>query len=246
MSVGYCEPEDVRRVLREASFDGALGQDSEIVDDAILGQTQMLRRRTRRHWYDSGGAASDLVSTSPRSVGNIRLNVPSSPHRQDRQLFRGETGVRYPATYSGPYARVRLSHYDVDSLTALQVRDSDGGVEDWVASGDYTAGRGGDYYLHTSSDDEGRSHLYIRGASIGPRVDYQDLLTVGYDYGRDGVPETIRRATALLATEELVLDEDAKTAIPDQGQLVSLESKADQFHKRAMAKLEPYLEAPVA
>lgn len=243
---GYCERDDVRRVLREASFGGDLGQDPEIVDDAIEGQTDWLQRRTHRHWFDSSaGASQDPVPTSARPVTDITLDVPSSPHRQDRQLFSSEQGVRYPVTTAGPYAKVRLPHYDVQSLSALEVRDHAGGVTDWVATANKTEGRGEDFYLLTEGDHD-TSYLFIRARNIGPRVDYGDLLTVDYDYGTDGVPESIRRSTALRAAAELVLDDDAQIGIPDSGQLVQLESKADQYRKKAMELLGPYLETPVA
>lgn len=244
MPTGYCERDDVRRVLREASFNGDLGQDGQIVDDAIAGQTEWLRKRTRRHWFDTSGGTT-LVPTSTRSVTNITLDVPSSPHRQDRQLLRSDQGVRYPVTHAGRYVKVRLPHYDVSSLTTLDVRQTDGDVEDWVAAGDKTQGRGDDYYLLTDGDT-GASHLYLNASSIGARIDFGDLLTLDYDYGVDGVPETVRRATALRAAAELVLDDDAAVGIPDNGQLVAAESKADKFRKQADRLLQPYLETPIA
>lgn len=249
MAEGYCEQADVRRALQEASFDGAIGQDGEIADDAIVGLTQWLRRRTRRHWYDSGGGTT-LVPTSARSVSEIRLDVPSSPHSQRGQLFSSHRHFRYPVTKSGHYARIRLPHYDVDSLNTLEVRDRGGDVTDWVSSSDFDSGRGNDYYLHTEGDEYKTSYLYIRANSIGPRTDFDDLLTVGYDYGTDAQDdewETVRRSVAMLAAADIALDEDVQAMVPDNGQMVNAQTKAERYVQRAMDRgLSTYFESPIA
>jgi len=241
---GYCEVDDVGSVLQSdlAGANPATGE----VEDAILGQTNWIRRRTNRHWYDSSGSTAGLIPTSPRSVSEIRLDVPSGPHAQDRQIRRGESATRYPTTVAGPYAKIRLPHYDVQELTRLEVRDRDGGVTDWVAASDKVAGRGEDYYLGTETDERGTSHLYVRAASIGPRIDYSELLTLAYDYGRDGVTETVRRAVALRAAAELVIDDEFEAALPNDTPAVNVQTKADQYQSRADELLDPYLEMPIA
>jgi len=247
--VGYCEREDVRRALQDASFTGDIGQEPEIVDDAIIGLTQWLRRRTRRHWYDSGGGTT-LVPTGPRSVSGIHLDVPSSPHRQDNQLHHGDNSDwRYPVTQAGPYAKVRLPHADVESLTTLEVRDRDGGVTDWTAAADKTKGRGEDYYLHTEGDEWRTSYLYVRASSIGGRIDFGDLLTVGYDYGTDQQDRdwaTVRRSVAMLAAADIALDEDVQSSVPDNGQLINVQTKAERYVQRALDRgLREYFEVGV-
>lgn len=243
MPTGYCEPEDVAGVLQEGDrpFSGSPSE-SEAAS-AITGLTEYLRRKTGHHWYEPS-AQTDLVPSTTRSQSTVRLDVPSSPHRQDRQLFRAEQGVRYPVTHAGPYARIRLPHHDVQSVTTLAVRDRAGGVTDWVAASDKVAGRGDDYYVLADSET-GRSHLYIRAASIGPRVDFGDLLTVGYDYGTE-ITDTIRTGVAHLAAAALVLDDDVEAAVPDDGQLVAVETKADRHINEAMRRLGPFFERPVA
>ncbi|PSP80170.1 hypothetical protein BRC81_02980 [Halobacteriales archaeon QS_1_68_20] len=246
--VGYCEREDVKRALQEAELSGALGQEPAIVDDAIRAISAWLRRRTRRHWYDSGGSGT-LVGASARSVSTQRLDVPSSPHRQDRQLHRDAQGVRYPVTHAGPYARIQLPHYDVQSLTTLEVRDRGGGVTDWTAASDKVEGRGEDYYLLTEGDEFRTSYLYLRATSIGARVDFDDLLTVGYDYGTDAQStawDSVRHAVANLAGADLAVDDDVKTAIPNDGQLIAVETRADRMINRALRVLGDYFETPVA
>lgn len=249
--VGYCESEDVRTALQEssASFgEGPLGTD--IVKDAIIGISQWFARDLNAHWYDAGSTLSDPVASSARTATDVRLDVPSSPHRQDRQLFREEMGVRYPTTRNGPYARIPLPHRHVQTLTKLEVRDRGGGVEDWVAASDKVEGRGEDYYVQARGQNSyGRTYLYVRGDSIGPRVDYGGLLTAEYDYGLDWSTtkwEDVRRGIAQLAAADVVSDDDVLSAIPDDGQLIGIDTQVQQLVDRAMRKLEPYMEAPVA
>jgi hypothetical protein len=243
MSDGFCDVTDVSAVLQD-DFAGA-NPGTDEVEAAIVGQTQWIRRQTSRHFFDTSGGGT-LTPSGPRSVSGIRLDVPASPHSQDRQITQGETGVRYPVSLAGPYARVRLPHYDVQALTALEVRDADGGVTDWIADPDKTSGRGGDYYLQTANDDIGDSHLYVRASSLGSRVDFTDLLTLAYEYGRDPIPDTIRRVTALRAAAELVIADEFESALPNDTPAISAQSKADEYRETAENLLEPFHEVPIA
>lgn len=243
VGIGYCEPEDVRKALQERDLSADLGV--EFVEPAILGQSEWLRKQTQRHWYDSTAAESDVVATAPMSATNIRLDVPSAPHVQDRQLLSDEIGARYPRTTAGRYAKVRLPHHHVEALSALHVRGRDGDAEDWTTAPDMAEGRGEDYYLETT-ELGGESYLFVHAASVGPRVDYGDLLTVDYEFGHDGISDTVRRGVALLAAADVVLDDDADVAIPSDGQLVGLDTKADKMRKEAHRLLKPYKGVPVA
>jgi len=244
---GYCNLDDVRRVLQESEFSGAFDQDPLIVEQAITSQSEATREFTDRHWYDPGAGADAVVATEPLSAVDMRVDVPSSPHPQDRQLFVHER-ERYPVTTDGPYARVRLPHCAVSSLTALRVRDHSGDVTDWVSDDEHEEERGEDFYLSTPTDGgkAGRSYLYIRAAALPAVTNYRGLLTLEYDYGRDAIPDSVRRATAFLAAHELVIDDEEVTSIPDNGQLVNVQTKADQFKDRALTLLDPYLSGNVA
>jgi hypothetical protein len=243
---GYAEVSDVGSVLQD-DFAGANPTDAE-VEAAIAGLTQWARRKTRHHFYDSGGTNSDLIPTGPRTVDTIQLDVPNSPHAQDRQIRREESDIRYPVTRAGQYARVRLPHYGVETLAKLEVRHRDGSVTDWVATSDKQSGRGEDYYLQTEGDEFKRSYLYLHAGSIGPRVDYEDLLTLSYSYGLDQQSQSwdsVRRGVATLAAADIVLDDDIQGAIPDDGQLVPVNTKADKLLNRGMKLLGSYIAAPI-
>lgn len=240
---GYCEPDAVRTALQETSLDGPINE--SIVTDEIVAVSSWLRKQSGRHWYDSTGADADTVPTTARDASTVRLDVPSSPHAQRDQIHRHDRGVRYPVTQDGPYARLPLPHGYVDTLNSLAIRDRAGDVEDWVASAEYDEGRGGDYYVQTEDLERyGRSYLYVRAAAIGARRDYDGLVTAGYQYGLDEQDQSwqdVRRGVALLAAAATVVDDDILTAIPDQGQLIGVETEAERLMDRGMSYLEPYI-----
>lgn len=247
MPDGYCEVEDVRTAAQEANLSGAF--DTQYIEPAIEGISDWLRKQSGRHWYDSSGAASDLVPTTAETASNVRLDVPSSPHTQRDQLYREEPGIRYPVTTHGPYARLPLPHAFVETVTTLEVRDRDGDVTDWVASSDYVQGRGEDYYvLEEDREGHGRSYLYVRAASIGARWDWRGLVTAAYDYGLDAASEgwqDVRQGVANLAAAQVVTDDNVLTSIPDDGQLVGVDTQYDQHVAAAIGEawshLAPYL-----
>ena len=244
MSTGYCETDDVRKALQESELTGPTN--TTIVEAAITAVSRWFARATNGHWYDSTAASEDLVDTSNASTGDVRLDVPSSPHRQDRQLFRDTQGVRYPVTRNGPYAKIPLPHPYVETVTKLDVRGRGGGVEDWVAANDKAEGRGEDYYVARKGQHSyGRTYLYIRATSIGARVDYGGLLTLAYDYGldyQDAPWEDVQRGIANLAAAE-VLDEDGViTQIPDNARLAGVDTQHQNLINTANQFLKPYLE----
>jgi len=247
MDDGYCTTDDVRRVLQDAELVGAFDADPRIVNQAITAQSETTREFTERHWYNPDSVDSDLVANSPLTASEQRLDVPSSPAPQDRQILNADR-KRYPVSTDGPYTRLRLPHCAVDSLTALRVRDRGGGVTDWTADPEYVEGRGEDYYLSTPTDGSkaGRSYLYVRARTLPPLTNYRGAVTVDYEYGRAEIPDSVRRATAFLAAHELVIDDDEQVGIPDNGQLVNVETQADQFQDRALTLLDPYLIDDVA
>lgn len=249
MVEGFCETDDVADALQEDSNFPGSPTTSE-VEAAIEPISDWFARETNGYWYDSGGQASDLVPTSATSVTHVRKDVPSSPHRQDRQLLVSEQGIRYPTTRNGPYARIQLPHRYVTSLDALNVRDRDGGVTDWVADSDIDSGRGNDYYLQQRGQQSyGRTYLYVRASTIGPRTDFGELLDIDYTYGLDAQTTEwtdVRRGIAHLAAAGLLIDDDVQAAIPDDGQLVPVETAADEHTNDAMRLLGGYLDAPIA
>lgn len=235
----YTTEERVRKVLQENDLDAELG--SEFVMAALKGQNEWLRKQTGRHWYDSSNTSGSLF-TSARSVSDDVQAIPSTPHPSNRYI-RDERRRDYPKTVAGPYTRVELAKRDVASLTTLEVRDSAGEVEDWTNT--KTSGRGEAYYLQVDPE-HGTSHVYLDAGELPALYDYTDAVVAAYDYGVDGIPDTIERAVAMRAASDLVLQDDVRTAIPDDGQLINLETRAQALRDRAEQLLGPYHETPIA
>jgi hypothetical protein len=153
-------------------------------------------------------------------------------------------------THSGPFCKVRLPRAHVESIDTLLVRERGGGVDDWTAAGDKVQGRGEDYFVEVDGESHyGRSYLYLRAASIGARTDYEGLLTVDLSYGLDAGDESwrdVRRGVALVAAAQVVVDDDVLTAIPDNGQLVGVDTQRQQLLDDGLDALDPYLRAPIA
>lgn len=242
---GYCTAEDVRKALQERGLDGD-GQgplSKPIVDAAIAGQTDWIRRETKRHWYDPNAdsdsdTSNDILPSSPRSITEENGDIPSSPHAGHAQLAVDDN-VRYPVTQGGGYAEIRLGFKDIESVTKLLVREKGRDYTDWVADSGIVQGRGEDYYLESDPETD-ITDLYIDTRALAPRQDWTNTVVVDFDYGTSPIPETIRRAQAALAGADLVMDDDVKTAIPNDGQLIAVETKADRLIKQAMRLLEPY------
>ncbi|AFH22023.1 hypothetical protein OSG_eHP14_00215 [environmental Halophage eHP-14] len=244
MADGYCERQDVLDVLEEDNLSGAYDQRPEIIDAAITSLTEHIRTETNRHWYETGGT---LTPSSAVSATNMRYDVPSSPHAQDRQLFRADA-EKYPVSTHGPYVRIRLDHADITTLTSLEVRDAAGDVNDWTTDSDKVQGRGEDYYTATPTDAglAGRTALYIHEGSLPAAVDYEGMVTAGYEYGTDSIPDTVTRMTALLAATQLVTNDEFVSAVPDNGQLANVETKADRWEATAEMLLDNYRTGAVA
>jgi len=247
---GYCEREDVQEAMQEndRSF-GEFPLDNDSVDAAVASASRWFNTATDAHFYDSNAAASDLISSDTLQATDIRLSIPSSDHPQEGQLMYTSRGVTdrfsYPVTQTGRYARAttvagvaRLPAFYVESVDKLLVRETGGDVEDWVASSDFQQGRGEDYYLiQDGQNNTGRSYLYLLAESIGPRVDFEDILTVDLSYGLDWQdrpwPE-VRRGVAHLAAAELTADDDLLAQVPENATISNVQTVAEMHLARAM------------
>lgn len=253
MPTGYCTVDDVRRVLQDtvAEFDsGATGNNqNQVVVDAIESQTEWVEKTLKRHWYMASQPSEDTHGLIPTST----------QQRNDEESFSSgavylsgtdDDDVVEPQAVQGSYTRIRLDRRDAQSISELLVRDGDGNFVDWVASTDYTGGTypsalGDDYYVRVNNG--GWSYLYIDVDSMrdsdGDFV--LDSLTnavyITFDYGHDGLPTTVRRATAMRAASQLLASDDAANlGIPENANLQSIESKVSALERQADELLEVY------
>ncbi len=255
MTTAYATPDDVRRALQEPEHPGLTGSLEETnVVPPLASISEYVATEGRTHFFDSAGDGSTLVPTEPRTATDVVVDVPSSPHPQRGQRHHGRSDARYPVTRHGQYARVTLPHAHVRSLSSLYVRQRGhsrrcDGTSDWVADDRRTEGRGQDYYVLQPDDKpRGRSYLYIHAPTLGPRYDYEGVLTLNYNYGADAAAgdrwEDVRRAVAQLAVAQLAVDDDVRAAIPDSGQLIGVDTRRQAAVDDATRVLEPYLTPP--
>lgn len=248
--VGFCERDDVRLALQKRSLDSNAGDgplDPDIVDAAIEGASTWFANATNGHWYDSGDALSAPASSATATASDVQLDVPSSPHAQDRRHISDKRGTHYPVTVNGPYAEMRLPHYHVTSLSKLEVRDIGGGTTDWVAESSKTEGKGDDYYITSRGQSSyGRSYLYLYARGVGARTNFDRLLTLKYDYGLDWAStewQDVRRGIAALASAQVIDKDDVLTQLPDNGQIVGVQTQYDNLLATSKRYLDPYLSA---
>jgi len=251
----YAETGDVQEAMQETDeqmSNTPLGDAN--VETAIYSASRWFREHSGMHFYDSSGDGDqDLVGTEPATATDRLLDVPSSPHRQDGQLFhapdRTRTQTSYPNTQAGQYVKVKLPKRHVESIDRLAVRERGGEFTDWVASNEFTEGRGEDYFLRVEGGTNGRSHLYVNAGAIGSRKDFNDLLEVDMTYGldwQDSAWADVRRGVAHLAAAELVTDDDVLTSIPENVQLANVDTAAQIHLDTAMDRyLSRYMGASV-
>lgn len=234
--IGYCSLEDVRKALQETEVSfGDAELDEDFVEAAITAQTEWLQETTNRHWYEPD-ATDDLLPAEPLTHSHDELDIPSTPHADHVQMqTAAHRGRRYPVRHAGPYTRVLLSRRDVVEVTELLLRDNTGDVDDWVEK--RVEGRGEDYYVQVD-DANGASRLYLHTGPLPGLRDYGNAVIATYEYGIDSIPQTVRRAVAFKAGAELLRDDESSIGIPDNGNLVSLDTKADKMEEKANELLE--------
>lgn len=239
---GYCTLEDVRRALQETDVSfGDAELSEEFVTDAITGQTDWLERTTEHHWFEPDGLEEDdedLVPTEPRSRDDEE-SIPTGG-----AYIAGEPVT--PKTWQGSYTRIRLARRYAQTVSELLVRTPDGYVN-WTEEydgGTWPDAVGDDYYLRVNNS--GVSQLYLDTENLLDDDDepllesYSNAVYVTYEYGKERLPKTVRRAVAFRAGAELLRDDESALGIPDNGQLVSVDTKADAMEQKAEELLEPY------
>lgn len=259
MPTAYTTPSDVQQVLQEANASfGSNELSTGNVEAAIHGASRWFQNRSKAHFYDSN-ATGGTLDTATATATDITLSVPSSPHRQSGQIWKvsdDTVSQRYPNTHTGPYCRVTLPHRFVDSIDRLLVQEYGGDAEDWVASSEFTEGRGEDYYVVSRGPSSyGRSHLYIHGGVLGAHLSFEDILTVDLSYGLDyqeSAWDDVRRGVAALAGAQLIDDDNVLAGLPEGGSALGVETQVQKLVSQALGSeqgmegyLSPYLKVAV-
>jgi len=199
----------------------------------------MVHGADERGRYRSKANSDALLESDPRSTRWRKSR--EEPKRSIRIAIGDEDALEPPVDDSVPaYTQITLERKDVQALDQLLVINSDGVYDDWVDSDDYSGGvglqhRGEDYWVRRNSG--GVSELYLDIHAMDDEIaSLSKAVYVDFDYGREGIPRTVRRAVANRAAAELV--EEAVIEIPENTTLYNIETKAEELREQARELLE--------
>jgi hypothetical protein len=192
------------------------------------------------------GAYDDSARQATDTTGTVFHSHTDQPDpKEEIKLAGGDlTDDTIPT-----YFQIELARRDVQTITKLEVLNENGAWDDWAASSNYAGGvgrtnRGDDYWVR--ENNTGDTVLYIDVHSLDDDIPaFSNAVYVDFEYGEDGIPSGVRRGVALYTAAELVTDDEFQTSIPDQGQLVNVETKSERWERRGREKLEPYIVEPM-
>ena len=204
----------------------------------VHGSSERRDRRLRKN-------SDALLESTSRSRRHRRAR------RDRKQEIRTATGdvnaLKRPVDTSVPaYTRITLERKDVTAVTELSVIDETGAYEDWTEERTGGVGndhRGDDWWVRINN--RGIAELYLNVHSMDDDIaSFANAVYVDIEYGRDELPTDIRRGVAQLVASELVLDDELVTTVPNEGQLIGVETKAERWARQGREKLAPHVENP--
>jgi len=169
-------------------------------------------------------------------------------HHQDskqeiRIAFGRPESLKPPVDDTVPvYTAITLDRKDVDAVNELLVANADGGFDDWTG-GDYDGGvgkanRGDDWWVRVNNG--GVSELYLDVHAMDDDIpSFSKAVYVGFDFGHEGIPRTVRRAVANWAAADLV--EEAVIEIPQNATVYNIDTKAEELKDKAKELMEVYV-----
>jgi hypothetical protein len=103
---------------------------------------------------------------------------------------------------------------------------------------------GDDYYLRVNNG--GWSRLYLDTENLLEEDEddeyvldsFANAVYLTWEYGHEGIPQTVRRAVAFRAASDFV--EEAAMQIPENAEVYGVESLAEQYERKAEELLEVY------
>jgi hypothetical protein len=210
---------------------GAKSRDDEYGLPRHGGQVHGASERRRWQYQKNSDA---LLESDPRSKRRRRNR--RKPKRDIRLALGNLQDDTAPA-----YTRTTLARKDVTDLDTLLVLNESGAYDDWAASNDYDIGvglsnRGADAWVRLNNG--GVSELNINVHALDDNIpSLANAVYATIAYGKEELPQRIRRGVAHLVAADLVLNDEFVTAIPDDGQLTSLETKAQRWGRTGVQKL---------
>jgi hypothetical protein len=229
---------------------GGIGEDTEgVVDTGPLTRDDehdiprrgaLVHGASERERYRYNRNSDALLEAGPRHDRRRWTEHRREPKRE----IRLATGDLHDETIP-TYTRIRLDRKNVSAVNELSVVNAQGGYDDWVSDADYDGGvgnsfRGDDYWVRINND--GVAELYLDVHAMDDDIaTLSNAVYVDIDFGIDDLPQSVRQAVAKLAAAWLVHDDEFRTSLPDSGQLVGVETKAQAWEREARRGLRPHI-----
>ena len=216
--------------------------------------------KNRDDEHDLQGKAGSVIEPDPAERRRGRFGRRQSdtilerPHgrrrpRQHRKL-RIAMGDRYNSDVP-TYTSVRPERKDVTEVNELHIANEDGEYIDWVDDPALTVEVGSglpdgqDAWIRINN--RGVPELYINVHTLdeqGMPRRFANAVYVDIEYGTDELTEAVRTAVAMLTLVHLSIDDEASVGIPDNGQLMNVETKSEAYERIAREYgLEGHLES---
>ena len=187
----YCDPDDVARFFEH--YDEFLDEET----DGSGNVTQEATSPSRSDVMESIKEWSAYIDRETRH--GWRANRVEDETHDQKHLYYWLTG--HPLNLM----KRDLRPLDPEQGDKLEVWTGNQ-WEDWLTEGSYTQGRDGDYWLDAPV---GQLWVYER-AFISPHPKFR----ITYRYGRDHVPEDIKKACAKYVAQDLVHGDFYGTMVP--------------------------------
>lgn len=212
MATHYCAQNDVSNFLQIGALGSGTTPTDTVVDAFINMAEEYIDDYTNHSWHSS------RYKTATKEPLNFQK------HRITTVGWRG---------------RSQIKEYPMASLTNLYVWDGSQYV-DYVASSSYTAGSftdplSGNYWV-----DETNGYIYLK---TYPSINATSAPSgVGgyatYTYGDASTPATVKKACILLASADVVANQDFGLTVGEGPAGMSNETKAERFRSEAHTILD--------
>ena len=205
------------------------------------------RTRDDEHDFATTGATVDGQDVPPfRLSANSDALLESPPeghheyfdedrYAEPKRNLRVSFGEYHPRKETPAYTPIELARKDVTTINELLVTNAEGGLDDWTGP-NYTGGigkanQGADWWVRVNN--RGVPQLYLDiNALDDDLASLSKAVYVDFAYGDSELTMTVRRGVAHLAAAILIVDDEFQAGLPDNGQLINVETKAERWERK--------------